>query len=75
MSQDFLPKLKGYLISCLKAALVQESAFVDSQSDSLHGEASATCNMNQSDCDLVYLKSDQIYLHKLVHIQYTTYNV
>ena len=75
MSQDFLPKLKGYLISCLKATLVQESAFVDSRSDSLHSEASATCNTNQSDCDLVYLKSNWIYLHKLVHIQYTTYDV
>ena len=48
---------------------------MDSRSDSLHGEVSATCNTNQSDCDLVYLKSNQIYLHKLVHIQYTTYDV
>ena len=75
MFQNFLLKLKGHLLPCLKVALAQDTASVNSWSDSLHSEASTTGNMNQSDCDLVYLKNDWIYLHTPVHIQYTTYDV
>ena len=73
--QNFLLKLKGHLLPRLKVALAQDAASVDSQSDSLHSEANTTGNMNQSDCDSVYLKNDRIYLHKLVCIQYTTYDI
>ena len=76
MFQDFLPKLKGHLLPRLKAALELESTSADSWSDSLHGEASSsTGNANRLDWDSLYFKSDQIYLHKLARIQYTTYDV
>ena len=76
MFQDFLPKLKGHLLPRLKAALELESTSADSWSDSLHGEASSsTGNANRLDWDLLYFKSDRIYLHKLARIQYTTYDV
>ena len=73
--QNFLLKLKGHLLPRLKVALARDTASVDSWSDSLHSEANTTGNTNQSDCDSVYLKNDRIYLHKLVRIQYTTYDV
>lgn len=75
MFQDFLPKLKDHLIPRLKTALAQESTSVDPRTDFLHGEADTTGNPNQSDHELVYLKNNRIYLHKLARIQYTTYDV
>ena len=76
MFQDFLPKLKGHPLPCLKATLELESTSADSWSDSLHGEASSsTGNASQLDCNSLYFKSNHIYLHKLAWIQYMTYGV
>lgn len=71
--QDFLPRLKDHLVHGMKATLVQESTSVETQSNPSYGEES-TSNGDHSDSDLVYLKSEWIFLHKICRVQYTTYD-
>ena len=71
--QDFVPKLKDHLIPHLKVALMQDPITTDiSYDEPLNAN---TTNDNHIPHDSVHLKGGQIYLHKLVRFQYTTYDV
>lgn len=69
--QDFLLKLQDHLVPRLKFTLAQESVALES--DASHEEEIGT-NGIQLDRDLMF-KSERIYLHNIVRIQFTTYDV
>ena len=69
-----MPKLKDHLIPRLKDVL-WESRTVGSHSGPPSKDTRLFSNETQPDRDLIYFKSDQIYLHKLARFQYTTYDL
>ena len=69
-----MPKLKDHLIPRLKDVL-WESRTVGSHSGPPSKDTRLFSNETQPDWDLIYFKSDRIYLHKLTRFQYTTYNL
>ena len=69
-----MPKLKDHLIPRLKA-LLREYRTVGSYSGLSSKDMRLFSNKTQPNQDLIYFKSDWIYLHKLARFQYMTYNI
>jgi hypothetical protein len=74
--QDFVPKLKDYILPRIRNILIKEAA---SNPDVYPPEtvASLTGNpeSNSSDRNSVLIKSDRMYRHHLARFNYTTYDV
>ena len=74
--QNFLSKLRSHLLPRIQATLRQET-------DALHGPICVTSAANpaspiildETSRDFVFFKSDCIYCHKLLRLNFTTYDV
>lgn len=78
--QNFLPKLKAHLLPRVKAALEKElhsdgpSRNMDIPIGSTH-TTSALIEDDIEGLDQLYFKNDRIYKHRLIRINYTTYDI
>ena len=72
VEQDFLPKLKAHLLPRLKAILIEEARL------NVEGDAVPIPNLSgasEADQDRLFFKSDRMYRHHLLRVNYTAYDV
>jgi hypothetical protein len=80
--QNFVPKLKAHLLPRIKELLQLEKLSNELDSETQVPDGVAGCEMNSlqsgpnnHDVDAVLFKNDCIYKHRLIRINYTTYDV
>jgi hypothetical protein len=74
--QDFLPKLREYLLPRIQTALRQEAELLSEPSSFRTGSDTGPFhNPDGNACNSVFLKNDCIYHHKLIRFHFTTYDV
>jgi hypothetical protein len=69
--QDFWPKLKNHILPRIKAMLLAERPNADSDAEA----AIRIENEPQAELDGILFKEDRIYRHRVLRINYTTYDV
>jgi hypothetical protein len=73
--QNFVRKLKQHLLPRILAVLAQERLSSPDPQDIRSHESQAPPADISSDHNLIFFKSDRIYEHRLLRINYTTYDV
>jgi hypothetical protein len=71
--KNFLPKLKAHILPRIRALLSKDNDLL--AGDTAVADAIESPTQNASDLDKVLFKDDRMYLHNILRINYTTYDV